>query len=840
MAPDPIPITINGKTVDPTSPDAPPEFSSLDASRSNYILIQCVGLLSNQQKEELKELRVVIQEYVSQNTYLCRYEPPDLAKIQAMDYVVHTSVYSPQFVVHSSLLDTLDAVKAKTSFVSQSALKEPPVRDTGGDAGRQYSTTIVCLLSNTNQIRICNHPIILWKICCQFSLDSRQLASTPRSNLHLFSSSLFTKVTTVYPQVDIILHEGADHSPEQIEQLLKSPKYASPEDVVIGRRHLRLTVEDTEQLEAIAALDSVKSIELVLPLEYCNDVACQLVRAVNTPSRPSKSSGDASSSSSSTSVASSNFKGQDQIVIVADSGFDTGDISSAGIHPAFAGRVDRLYPMGRTSPAKCNDEATTHGTHICGSVAGSYYAQLAVGIGGGRLQNTRRLIEGPAPQAHLAVQCLWQDAEHRVVEPTNPIDLYIKGPYEDFEMARIHCNSWGVWNATTNQQSAYGTNNAGAIDSAVWLKKDLLILRAAGNNGLKNDTAQIGGYAAAKNCITVGNSGTLRPHSGDMADYDMRSMTPSNSRSIWRSSSRGPTAENRMKPDIVAPGTCILSTSSRDPQLANLDPNFTLQRQGVMSDGANGRLWCFKTGTSMAAGLVAGSAAVLRQVLLESTTLAPTAALLKALLIHGAEDLSGGVDVKDNSTITPAPNPVQGFGRLDLTKSIGLVLGANPFLVAVEEMKNGRNGDTFKRTFYLAKKTSLIPTLKATLVWTDQPGDQLQNKLWFSAFAQDSTRIEKRRGNKAASDATIFVKDGPGKPGDAPDGPERFDNDAFAEPVDGRNFDQINNVQQIIWHNIPTGPVQLRVTIHMTTVPEEPEEPIAPFVLIREVTYSDH
>ena len=80
----------------------------------------------------------------------------------------------------------------------------------------------------------------------------------------------------------------------------------------------------------------------------------------------------------------------------------------------------------------------------------------------------------------------------------------------------------------------------------------------------------------------------------------------------------------------------------------------------------------------MATPLVAGCAAVLREALIDNGTESPSAALIKALLINGAEILS-----------QPMPNVESGFGRVNLAKSIAVAPG--------EEGAAFREGNLLKR-----------------------------------------------------------------------------------------------------------------------------------------------
>jgi hypothetical protein len=256
--------------------------------------------------------------------------------------------------------------------------------------------------------------------------------------------------------------------------------------------------------------------------------------------------------------------------------------------------------------------------------------------------------------------------------------------------------------------------------------------------------------------------GSIRPDRFP-AEPINKDLMADNENGLAAFSSRGATAEERFKPDVCGPGTSILSTLSR----AVATPSTTF---GASSDPA----FFFDTGTSMATPLVAGSAAVLRGALIASGTASPSAALVKALLINGAVELTGEYNPSEAG---PSPNNNSGWGRVNVGASF-LQAGANAGFADAGPIEQG-NED---------KITVNVPQgggcLKVTLVWTDPPGAALQN------------------------DLDLIVR--------APEGSERHGNQGT-----GSDFDRVNNVEQVVWQNIPAGEVTIAVkAFRITTGPQ--------------------
>ena len=147
-------------------------------------------------------------------------------------------------------------------------------------------------------------------------------------------------------------------------------------------------------------------------------------------------------------------------------------------------------------------------------------------------------------------------------------------------------------------------------------------------------------------------------------------------------SSRGPTADGRIKPDIVAPGHAIISSrSDGHPYTFQCDENEG--PAGVPLATAQAAL-TWMSGTSMATPLASGSAALVRQYYREgyfphgvrnaSMGFEPKASLIKATLIHGSSPMAGKScthgfdgDCLPLFNLTAKENLVkQGWGRLRL------------------------------------------------------------------------------------------------------------------------------------------------------------------------------
>lgn len=511
--------------------------------------------------------------------------------------------------------------------------------------------------------------------------------------------------------VDIVLHKAA--GPSSDLRPLIAEKFNIPiEEIASEHRKLRLEC-DIETIKKIQKLDSVSDVQPVVSNDVYNNYArADLARTAHT--------------------SNGIYLGDNQIIAVADTGFDKGSLTD--IHPAFKNRIKALYPLDDKSTMS---DSRGHGTHVAGSIAGS-----------GSSETMGDNIIGTAPNAHLVLQSLINQNNAFTVPD---IWKLFEVPYHRHG-ARVANNSWGpLWREGDRVIGQVEYNaEATAIDGFMWHHPDHVVVFAAGNFGMDSSETggHIGGGPAAKNCITVGATQSSRPGTAPGGNFDPK-YPSGDPETMWPKSSHGPTRERRIKPDVVAPGTAILSACSRHPEL---DPDNKRTQWGPTSD----RLWMFLGGTSMAAPLVAGCAAALRQALMDNGIQNPSAALIKAFLINGAANLPD------------APRYTQGFGRVDLGSSWPPALVTLISTSGFEYNENGlKEGETWERPVNILAEGLIC---KATLVYTDRSGKLLQNNLNLTVTAANN--LEKR--------------------GD-------------------EGYEVENNVEQVTWDKIPPGEATIRV-----------------------------
>lgn len=552
----------------------------------------------------------------------------------------------------------------------------------------------------------------------------------------------------------------------------------------------RLDVPAEEMARRLAGIHGVKFVEAVTLRQLRNDVATRLML------NPDAGGDD-------DLPFELPWTGRREVVAITDTGLDTGD--PATLHPDFRGRIVNLTSWA-TSPAFDDlvlnpraddgpaDLDSGHGTHVTGSALGDGTRSLEKGL---------RPIRGLAHQARLVFQAVehrleWKPefiTEYRRRYGEDPPPYHLAGLPGDLVQlfqaaydlgARVHSNSWGG-----GEFGAYD-RDAAAVDQFVWEHKDAVILFAAGNDGAdlnrdgQVDPGSVTPPGTAKNCITVGASESLRPQFGYRYGLVWGSAFPrsplhsdllaDDPTDVAAFSSRGPCTDGRVKPDVVAPGTFILSTRSRHAQgegyWARFDDDY----------------WYFG-GTSMACPLTAGACAILRQFLRQKRRRKPSAALVKAVLIHLAAHRPYRYAADDTAEVCDVE---QGWGHVNLTPLVDSE--QRPRLRFVDTVKGLTTG---KRRRYRFTVTDESIPVKVTLVWSDYPGSP-------------------GRYPSVINNLNLMVT--------APDGRDYHGN-VFTPPYDA-TLDTVNNVE-VVWIPDPL-PGRYRITVVGMNVGSGPQ----PFALV--------
>lgn len=192
------------------------------------------------------------------------------------------------------------------------------------------------------------------------------------------------------------------------------------------------------------------------------------------------------------------------------------------------------------------DTVTGHGTHVAGSAAG----KTTLNFG------TFSDFNGNAPNAKIAFFDIG-DSTSAISIPSN-IDTDLLQKLYDVG-ARVLTHSWGlqVVDGAGNyypSRNSY-TTHARAVDSFMLANPDALVLFSAGNYGDFRDGNTVASPSTNKNGVCVGAS--LNTNDAFKSYIGTEKATSVfNPNGVAFFSSEGPTNDNRMKPDILAPGIC--------------------------------------------------------------------------------------------------------------------------------------------------------------------------------------------------------------------------------------------------------------------------------------------
>ncbi len=305
------------------------------------------------------------------------------------------------------------------------------------------------------------------------------------------------------------------------------------------------------------------------------------------------------------------YNGEDIVVGVLDTGIFAAESVNGitGTHPDFEGKILGMKDFTGSDPKGTLTDATSHCTHVVGSICGSGK------ISGGRFR-------GIAPESKAYV--------------AKVLKIDANGDGTGLESWIVDAIQWAVKsNVDVINMSLGGPqpNNgqdllSQAVNNAV--DEGIVVCVAAGNWGPKTiDTP-----GSAKAAITIGST--------NLQDK------------LSRFSSTGPIQADYNKPDVVAPGENIISTLAQGfryfyPQFSD-KPSLPPDLQGF---------YTFKSGTSMATPIVAGIVCLMldahfKKYGKQNRRSKELVAKIKEALTSTTKDIGLGPDEEGRGVVQPA------------------------------------------------------------------------------------------------------------------------------------------------------------------------------------------
>ena len=407
-------------------------------------------------------------------------------------------------------------------------------------------------------------------------------------------------------------------------------------------------------------------------------------------------------------TSSLGLDGSGETIAVMDTGLDND-------HPDVVGRIAAINTQYGLDPSPV-DSNSGHGTHIVMTVLGD---------GTGDASTT-----GVAPEANLVMYALEHDPTGYFGRQGSIYDLLSDA---ELKTARIAVNAWG-----SNGNFGFYTADSRSADQYVSNNQFLLPVFSVGDNGASG-ASKVTAPGTAKNVLSIGSS---------------------NNGAVSPSSSQGPTLDGRIKPDLVAPGEGICSARAEEAKSVVGSVCATGTHSNTRS------MYMELSGTSQATAVASGSAALAREYLREVAGInKPSASLIKATLVNGAEDL-GTPDI---------PNSNEGWGQIDLENSLTPSYAGADLDVYHDDARELRAGFSMLYSFDMDASKGV----DLTLAWSDVEG---------SANAPQSE-------SRLMNDLDLVLQ--------APDGTTYLGNNFVnGVSVSGGSADNLNNIERI---RIPAG-----------------------------------
>lgn len=527
--------------------------------------------------------------------------------------------------------------------------------------------------------------------------------------------------------------------------------------------------------------------------------------------------------------------GKGQIVGIADTGVDLTScffVDSVPVGPTHR-KVLRYIPYADSS-----DIYQGHGTAVAGAFVGNCRANASTAM-----------YDGVVPDAKIVIFDISNTTAGRVIDFA-AIDQPLTMPDDINDMftlmygagVRVMVDSWGSGPLSEPSKMTQ------QLDEFVWYHRDFLDVRSAGNDG--KSYFSISTQAVAKNVISVGALDTTFDQylrTIDFADLtseidkvksqycllndlicnlttdqeccsvglsivqetccrdNLRNEATRFRPSIIASfSSKGPTRDQRVKPDVLAIGNrVIVPMAPGATPFTSVTPNPDCSMEGNLFTLA---------GTSFSASIVAGAATIVRQYFTDGwypTGVAdsrnikiPSAALIKAMLITAADPISSYIDGDGNeqpvsSSVLPYASFEGGFGKVALERVLYFDQTSNfsLFILEGDSVTNETDSYCFELPSETCHSGQSFSTIMVTLVWTDYPAfpgavRQLVNDLDLVVIQSN------QRGKEKVS----------------------YGNGLYDTITEEETPDRLNNVERIIV-NVTHCPMTLRINVTGYDVP---------------------
>src|SRR6266571_3031116 len=673
-------VTINNFQFDPLAqtPSIPASlrFDTVPRDQQFYYIVQFNGPVTPAMKSMLAATGVTILQYLAYNAFVVRADGPAIDRAAALPVVRWSGVFQPAYKLCPRLSD-------EYALITERAME----RDRSGDSLNGGATTTLGGGMPAKSVSSSGGATSASSFSPKFDTSASGSTMGPQPS---FGGAAAAPSSGAGSRISL---EITAFETSRVPEIVRAASFLGGTQITYSWGNsggVRVEV-DKGALPFLARVPGVLYVDRFVQPYPFNDLARWVVQSGDTDTFA-------------TPIHDHGIHGTGQTVTLGDTGIDYK-------HPDFwdpgnttpgpsARKLTDYYPAC-SDHCDGTDNGINHGTHTSGSVAGDdgtwhVYNGDATGSNG-----TTGPHDGQAFDAWIQVTDMSDDGNFAYFDSiTNVWQRAVdRGSW-------IHSNSWG----SVDFQADY-IQEAADTDNFIWNNQDFLVVFAAANAG-QFGLRTMNLFGTAKNVITAGatvNGLGLE----NMADF----------------SSRGPTQDGRIKPDITAPGVSVWSAQG-------LDPN---------GDGT--QYWQL-SGTSMATPTIAGSMALGRQYYMDGWYptgapvpghgFTPTAALIKATAINSAREMTGTGAYAFGESYYPNDN--QGFGRLTLDDALAFQGDARNLVL--DDNRNGLNTSDVKN--YDLAIWDASQSVEITLVWSDYPGTAgcnpcLVNDLDLTVHAPDGT-----------------------------------------------------------------------------------------------------